>query len=329
MRTARKVDKIMGKIKALVVLPTDETHRERLVSALPEYEFTFKSGSELVKEDFEGVRAVLGNPPPELIKHASDLELFQLGSAGTNGYEEIFDRGAVICNATGAFGLSISEYMLGTVLYFYRKLNLYHDNSRGSLWKREGTVRSIYGSRVLVVGLGDIGGEFAKRMKAMGAYTVGVRRKGTDKPDYLDELVMTADLDKQLPLADIVAISVPGVKETENMFDAARLGSMKDDSILINVGRGLVVDTEALCALLDTGKFGGVALDVTAPEPLPADHRLWNYKNVLITPHVSGGYHLAETYERVFGIACRNLKAFAQGLPLENLVDTQTGYRKL
>ena len=104
---------------------------------------------------------------------------------------------------------------------------------------------------------------------------------------------------------------------------------MKDGALLLNVGRGTIVDSAALCAALERGKLAGAALDVTDPEPLPADHPLWKQKNAVITPHVSGGFHLQETHERIIRIMAENLRAFCTGAPLRNVVDFETGYRKL
>ena len=180
-----------------------------------------------------------------------------------------------------------------------------------------------------VLGLGDIGGEFAKRAKALGARVIGVRRTGTDKPDFVDELIHTDKLDEYLPQADCVAITLPGTTATKGMFDAERMAKMKDGAILLNVGRGMIVDTDALCAALENGKLAGAGVDVTDPEPLPADHPLWKMENAVITPHISGGYHLQETHDRIVRIMAENLKRFLAGEPLRNVVDFSTGYRKL
>ena len=180
-----------------------------------------------------------------------------------------------------------------------------------------------------VLGLGDIGGEFAKRAKALGARVIGVRRTGTDKPDFVDELIHTDKLDEYLPQADCVAITLPGTTATKGMFDAERMAKMKDGAILLNVGRGMIVDTDALCAALENGKLAGAGVDVTDPEPLPTDHPLWKMENAVITPHISGGYHLQETHDRIVRIMAENLKRFLAGEPLRNVIDFSTGYRKL
>ncbi len=162
----------------------------------------------------------------------------------------------------------------------------------------------------------------------MGAKVVGVRRADTTKPDYVDEVHLTRDLDALLPQADIVAVTLPGTEATRNLLDRRRIGLMKPGAILLNTGRGCIVDTEALCDALECGALGGAGLDVVQPEPLPAGHRLWRIPTAVVTPHISGGWHLKETHTRVVNIFAENLKRFLAGEPLKNQVDFATGYRK-
>ena len=188
----------------------------------------------------------------------------------------------------------------------------------------EDVLHICYGYGLFTGGLGlDFGA------KALGARVIGVRRTGTDKPDFVDELIHTDKLDEYLPQADCVAITLPGTTATKGMFDAERMAKMKDGAILLNVGRGMIVDTDALCAALENGKLAGAGVDVTDPEPLPTDHPLWKMENAVITPHISGGYHLQETHDRIVRIMAENLKRFLAGEPLRNVIDFSTGYRKL
>ena len=315
-------------MRVLVIVEVNEKHRAWLEAAAPEAEFIYKPDAS--REDVEQADVILGNPSPRDIKPTDKLQWMQTQSAGVDGYlDGCLPENAVLTNATGAYGLAISEYMLAVWLELLKKLHTYRDVQRESLWKDLGTVQSVWNSTVLVLGLGDIGGEFAKRAKALGAKVVGVRRTGTDKPDFVDELIHTADLDAYLPQVDCVAITLPGTKETKGMFDAARIAKMKDGAFLLNVGRGYIVDSDALYAALESGKLSGAAVDVTDPEPLPAEHPLWRQENAVITPHVSGGFHLEETHNRIIRIMAENLKAFCAGQPLRNVVDFNTGYRKL
>lgn len=218
--------------------------------------------------------------------------------------------------------------MAATLLTLIKNLHLYRDNQNAAQWKDEGMVRSVRGCTVLVLGLGDIGNAFAKIMKGFGAKVIGLKRRPGSKPEYLDELYLSAELDTLLPKVDVVAMCLPGTPETTNLMDAERIARMKPGSFLINAGRGTAVDQLAVCAALESGQLAGFGTDVTDPEPLPAEHPLWRAKNAVITPHVSGAFHIPEIAETVFDIALENLKRFRAGQPLINIVDRQTGYKQ-
>jgi len=145
-------------------------------------------------------------------------------------------------------------------------------------------------------------------------------------PDYVTNLYTMEKLDECLAWADIVYLSLPDTPETAGLFDRQRLLKMKPGSFLLNVGRGNVVDLDALCDCLESGHLAGAGVDVTDPEPLPAQHRAWDVENLIITPHVSGGFHLDYTHDRIVEICAGNLGRFVRGEPLYNLVDRETGY---
>lgn len=314
-----------------VLLPVEERHRTLLESAAPEYRFVYRSPDTVTQEEIDQTQILIGNPPVELLHGAENLEWLQCNSAGTDPYlaPGVLAPNTLLTNATGAYGLAISEHMLGMLLEIFKRLHTYRDAQHRQEWKSQGKVRSIYGSAVLVLGMGDIGGEFAKRVKALGAYVIGVRRTDTRCPDYADEVHLTADLDELLPRADVVAIAMPGTRETAHLMDRHRIGLMKEGAVLLNVGRGAIVDTEALCDALESGQLLGAGLDVTDPEPLPQGHRLWEIPSAVVTPHISGFFHLQETLERIIRISAENLKAYRCDEPLRNLVDFSTGYRRL
>ena len=184
-----------------------------------------------------------------------------------------------------------------------------------------GQVKSVEGSVILILGLGNIGGDFARKVKVLGAYTIGVRRNIGDCPDYVDEMHPLSSLDDLLPRADVVAIALPLTPETKGMINEARLMKMKKDALLINVGRGPIVDTDALMKVMNAGHLDGAALDVTDPEPLPPDHPLWQQDRVIITPHVAGSFYLPETKNRVISVFLENLRRFQAGEQLKNLVE--------
>ncbi|WP_315073717.1 D-2-hydroxyacid dehydrogenase [uncultured Clostridium sp.] len=315
----------------LVLLPIDERQRKIIECVSPNSNYVYKSKEDVDKETVEQAEIIIGNPPPEMLVNSNNLKWLQLNSAGSDAYikEGILKGDVLLTNATGAYGLAISEYLVGILLQIFKKLYIYRKNQKQHLWKDEGQVKSIYNSKILIIGLGNIGEEFAKRVKAFGAYTIGVRRSNNNKPECIDELYLIDKIDELLPVADVVMLSLPSTKETYKMFSRDKLKLMKKGAVLLNVGRGNVLDTEALCDLVEDNHLLGAGLDVVDPEPLPADHRIWDVENIIITPHISGGYHIPETLEKIVEISAENLRSYTSDKKLMNIVDFNTGYRIL
>lgn len=195
-------------------------------------------------------------------------------------------------------------------------------NKKKHIWRDCGAEKTIEGNRVLILGTGDIGTNLAKRFHAFGAHIVGLRRNTQDIPEYFHEIASIDTLDQQLPLADIVIGCVPGTTFTANLLDGKHLAMMKSDAILVNVGRGSLIDTDALTLLMGQGHLFGAVLDVTNPEPLPQNHPLWSLKNVILTPHVSGVSfgHSPRTEDKIYEICCDNLQRYLNHQPLKNEV---------
>lgn len=314
-------------MKILVVLPLNERQKQKLEQNFRHQEFVYCLPEELTKEVLADAEIILGNVPPACLASAEKLKWLQLNNAGTEGYcDGALPEEVLLTNATGAYGLAISEHMVGMLFELQKKLNLYGRNQREHLWKQEGHVRIIEGSRVLVVGMGDIGSAFARKMKGLGCRTVGIKRREGRKPEGVDDLYTLDRLERQLPLADIVALSLPGYADTYHLLNEERLGLLKPGTVVMNVGRGMTLDTEALTKALQEGRIAGACLDVTDPEPLPADHPLWDMDNVILTPHVSGGFTLPETLEKILDICIENLECFMVKRPLRNVIDRKTGY---
>lgn len=316
--------------KILVTLPLTERHKEILKQAAGEAELICTRDREEIEEHLKTADGVIGNVPPALLKQNRNLGWVQLSSAGTDGYtdEETLPLSTVLTNATGAYGIAISEHMVGMTLNLLKKFPQYMENQKQYLWKDEGEVRPIWGSRTLVIGMGDIGTEFARRMKAFGAYIVGIRRTLHKKPDWVDELYTMDALKEELGKADIAAVCLPGTESTKGLFGRDIFCCMKQGAVFLNVGRGNIVDSEALADALEEGRLYGAGIDVTDPEPLPASSRLWNCPNMIITPHVAGGFHLSITLDRIVEISARNMAAFLEDGTYVSLVDRKTGYKK-
>ena len=312
----------------LVLLPLKEAHKKLLEEKAPSANFVYTKPDEVDENVVRNANIIFGPPPLEHIKDSKNLEWVQLQMAGVDGLikNASLPDGILLTNASGAYGLAISEYMLGVLLEMFKNLHIYRDKQMQADWSYAGKVQAIYHSTALIAGLGDIGGEFARRLNLLGAYTIGVRRKDTNKPEYLNELYLMDKFAEILPRADIVALSLPGTSLTNKIINADTLKLMKKNAVLINVGRGTAIDTEALCDALESGQIAGAALDVTDPEPLPADHRLWKIKNAIITPHISGGFSLPETFDRIVRIFADNLDAYMNGRRLSNIVDLSAGY---
>ncbi len=314
----------------LVLIPVEEADKKFFERMYPEAEFIYDTVKAVTLEQVLKADIIIGNAPATMVAENTHLELLQLNSAGADEYIKpgIIKGNTKLANATGAYGLALSEHMLGMLLMLMKKLNRYYTNQQKHKWHDEGSVMSVFGSRTLIIGLGDIGNEFAKRVKALGSYVVGIKRRMSEKPDYVDELYTMEALDEQLALADIVFMALPGTNQTYRIMNAERFECMKSNAILLNCGRGTAIDQEALIEALKTGKIYGAAVDVTDPEPLSENHPMWEIPNLMITPHISGQYHLKETLNRIIQIAGRNLKAVRENRDIENEVDFASGYKK-
>lgn len=314
----------------LVCMPVTEEHKKWLSEAAGADELVYCGQNDLPADVLSRADIIIGNPPVDVLANASALRLLQLNSAGTGDYPLLatLQPQAALCCASGCYGLAISEHMIGVLLMMMKKLTLYRDQQFSGSWKSHGFVDSIDGANVLVLGMGDIGSSFAQRMHLLGAHVTGVRRTPGEKPDYCDAVYTVDKLDDLLPQADIISLSMPETPQTIGMLSSVRFARMKDGVYIVNVGRGSAIDQDALLAALRCGKVKGAALDVTTPEPLPADNPLWKEPNCVITPHISGGYRLPETHSRIIRLACRNVCALREGGPLESQVDYATLYSR-
>lgn len=316
-------------MKILIVMNVKTHHREWLQQSAASAELRFLPAAQVTEDDLADVDAVIGNVPTHLLAAAKKLRWLQLNTAGADAYcqKGALREDILLTNATGAYGLALSEHLLAQLLAMMKKLYPYYDNQKAGLWRDEGGVSSIEDATVLILGIGDIGRAFARRVKALGAYVIGVRRREGAKPVGIDELGTMEELPALLSRADVVVSVLPGTKATAGLFNKERFAAMKKGAYFLNIGRGNAVVTDDLIEAMQRGHLAGAALDVTDPEPLPAAHPLWRTSNVYITPHISGDDHLDATQDRIVQIAARNLTAFLHDMPLENLVDREMGYK--
>ena len=267
---------------------------------------------------------------PEFLARASNLVWVQAMSAGVDRYAgnaALMQNDAIVfTNMQGVSGPAIADHVLGMLLTLTRNLRFYGNEQEAGRWTPGGGggATALAGRTMLVVGLGGIGTEIAERAAGFGMRVIATRRSDTPGPAFVEKVGHTEDLLAMLPEADVVAIAVPLTAETEGMFGAAAFAAMKPGAYLLNIARGKVVDTAALVAALNSGRLAGAGLDVTNPEPLPADHPLWRMSNVVITPHVASDAEL--TNARSWSLLRENLRRFAAGEPLYNVVDKRAGY---
>ncbi len=314
----------------LISTPTRPWHREKLQQAMPGARFTFQDSDTMADGELAAFDAIVGYVNPNRLHTLHNLKLLQLSYSGVmEGFLALKDKQpqAVLCSASGAYGQAISEYLLAALLSIYKLLPQYRDNQHKKLWDDLGRMRTIRGAVVLVVGAGSIGGEFAGLAKALGAYVIGIRRSGGEAQPPFDEMHTLDKLDELLPQADVVSLSLPETKDTVNLMDARRFSLMKQDAVIMNVGRGSAINQDALLEAVRSGRLMGAVIDVTTPEPLPQDNPLWNEPRILLTPHVSGKFNLDETWENVIDIAIYNMQAWPDG-PFISQVDFDSGYRQ-
>jgi phosphoglycerate dehydrogenase-like enzyme len=242
----------------------------------------------------------------------------QMVSAGYSGITSHRLPGhLVVTNQGGVMAASVAEHALALILALNRALPAAFEAQRTAHWAREDIrprLRTLEGATVIVVGVGYVGGVLAKFLEPLAVNIVGVTRDGAARQD-LERTVPILALDHGLAEADVVAICLPGSDETRGLFDARRLAAIKRGAILVNVGRGEVVDADALAAALMSGHLRGAALDVTDPEPLPHEHPLWRAPNLIVTPHVAGGGN-PRAGRHIAQMVADNVGRFTRGEPL-------------
>ena len=310
-----------SKKKVLVTIPVSAEQKGWLVEkGAGRCDLTFLPGAEVSADLLADQDALIGNLSPDRLKNTG-LQWVQLNSAGADAYtsEGILPRDCILTTAVGAYGLAVSEHMIALTFAMVRRLGQYARGQMRHSWAPLGQISSVEGSTVLILGLGDIGASYARKMKALGARTIGLRRRNTDCPEWLDVQDTIDRLDEYLPQADIVAMVLPGGKATYHLMDENRIRLMKKGSYLLNVGRGTAIDPAALEKALSQGHLACAALDVTEPEPLPADSLLWDMDNLILTPHIAGGFYLPETVNRIIRIAADNLEAWLNNAPMRNV----------
>lgn len=302
-------------------MPIEEL-REELAKRLPDRSVDVARTPAQKRDLLSHARVAVGiNLERKYVPYAEDLELFASTYAGTGHVpvDELADRGIAVTNASGVHGPNIGEYVLGAILLHVRRFDEGWRRQRRHEW-RHFQAGELRGSTVTVVGLGAIGQAVVQRLDGFEVDTVGVRYTPS-KGGPTDEVIgyEAGPFHEALARSDVLVLACPLTETTEGLIDRDALVTLPPDALLVNIARGPVVETDALVEQLQTNQLGGAVLDVTDPEPLPADHPLWDFGNVRITPHNAG--HTPAYYRRVADIVAENVHRLDVGdEPLRNRV---------
>lgn len=316
----------------LLALSTEQLngeHLSRVRSLAHGYEVVATRDEGIIRSRLDDIEIAAGMFPFSLLAEAKNLRWFQQFGAGADWLmerPEIASLDIAITNASGVHSIPITEHIMAYLLCFARGFKASILGQGGHVWEdsRRQPLFELDGKRVLLVGVGAIGAQFAKAASAFGMHVVGVRRSGGQPLEGTVKVVGASEIDAELPEADFVVLTVPLTNATRHMIDARRIGLLKPSAYLINIGRGATVDEQALIDALASKRIAGAGLDVFETEPLPDDSPLWDLENVILTPHYAG---ITPRYvDRLMEIFTDNLTRYVEGRPLRNLVDVKQGY---
>jgi phosphoglycerate dehydrogenase-like enzyme len=281
----------------------------------------------------EGADVLVGLCSPEIVARGRNLRWIQLLNAGAEtctGVPEVANRGILVTNLQRIQGPHMAEHAMALMFALARGLPHFAPQQAAGRWanglRELGNARllEIEGKTLLVVGLGGIGTEVARRAAALGMHVLATRNSSREGPSFVDYVGLSDEYMTLAARADVVVNSTPLTPQTVGMFDAEFFAAMKDTAFFVNIGRGESVVTDDLTAALAEGRIGGAGLDVTDPEPLPDAHPLWSMPNVILTPHVATSSDFRS--ERTIVLAVENLRRYLRGDRLLSVVDLAQGY---
>jgi phosphoglycerate dehydrogenase-like enzyme len=293
------------------------------------------------------VEVLFASHPPADLAGMPKLRWFQTSSAGLDDVmvQDPWGHGLVVTNGSGIHAVHMGEYVLGAALLWSERLDARLANRTGHRWDRDFAGRELRGRRLrgrtaAIVGYGSLGREAARMLHALGVRILAVkadpdrrvdpgwREPGTGDPEGAlpERIVGTDGLRDVVAEADVVVLTLPATPRTRGILDASVLAAMRPHALLVNVGRGALVDQDALIETLRAGRIGGAVLDVTVPEPLPDDSPLWTFPDCLVTPHLSGWGDEAALWHTTALLFADNLRRYVAGEPLLNVTSRAAGY---
>src|SRR5215471_12848331 len=274
--------------------------------------------------------ATIGVCSAEVLAQAKRLQWIQWPAAGVDRCVQqpaLRERHLLLTNLQRTMGPSMAEHVLGMMLALSRHFEYFMQQQQEAHWTREDAapqLADLDGKTVLVVGLGGIGTEVARRAHALGMRVTATRASGRNGPDYVSYVGLPDELLKLAKDADFIVNCAPLTPQTTGVFNSEFFATLKPGTYFISVGRGRSTVTADLIAALSSGRLAGAGLDVVDPEPLPADSPLWHVANVIITPHISADTSVSEEQRSL--VLVENLRRYAAGEPMLSVVDIERGY---
>jgi phosphoglycerate dehydrogenase-like enzyme len=274
--------------------------------------------------------AVIGTCAENILAAGKSIKWVQSYAAGVEdclASPTLIERNLLLTNVQRVLGPAMAEHATALMLALTRGLNAFIPAQVEGAWRPNaaaGRLAVLEGKTLLVVGLGGVGTQIARRGHAFGMRVIATRNSGRSGPDYVDYVGLPDELNKLAAEADVIINAVPLTPQTTEIFDQAFFASMKPTAYFINIGRGKSVVTSALVDALTSGKIAGAALDVVEPEPLPPDHPLWKAPNLVLTPHIAAlsDHGFAERMD----VVVENTRRYVAGDKLVNVVDLKRGY---
>lgn len=307
-------------------------HLSALQSVAPGVKIVAVDSAAQAAEEVKDAQVMIGACNPDIIANGKQLHWIQVYSAGVDRCVPIpgmREGNKLLTNGQRIASPALAEHSIAMMMALVRGLDLYYTSQVQQSWKRNvGLQREDFmeldGRTVLVVGLGGIGTQVARKAHGLGMRVIATRGSRREGPDYVEYVGLSDELLKLTKEADVVINTAPLTPETRGMFNAEFFNAMKSTAYFISVGRGASTNTDDLIAALNDGALAGAGLDVTDPEPLPEDHPLWTTPRVIITPHVGGRSDRGR--ERLFLLVQENLRRYVAGEPMLSVVDIEKGY---
>ncbi|HWJ05819.1 MAG TPA: D-2-hydroxyacid dehydrogenase [Steroidobacteraceae bacterium] len=313
--------------RTIVVRPAGPGLVEALRQVAPGVKFVEAGTAEAAAMLAAKADAVLGFCAADLLAAGPNVRWIQSYSAGVEqcvAIPALRERDILLTNMQRVAGPVMAEHVLAMMFAFARGLDFYIPEHSARRWTPTSRMVTLDGKTVLVVGLGGIGTEVAKRAHALGMKVDAVRASGREGPEYVREVGLPADLLRLAATADFIVNTTPLTPATRQLYDAKFFAAAKPGAYFFNVGRGQSVVQSALVDALRSGRLAGAGLDVTDPEPLPADDVMWSLPNVILTPHVSARSDLGDALR--VAILRENVRRYVQGERMLSVVDTRRGY---